>query len=141
MVLNTTEEVVSALDIVKKTGCKFAIRTSGHNPNVGFSSVDDSGVVLDLRGLNSKTLDSENVLHAGGGSVWGDIYPFLEEHGRSPIGGRESQVGLGGFLTGGTLVAHHHHRTQRMTILTGISSPSQAAIPLSPASMELAQTV
>ncbi|KAL1862680.1 hypothetical protein Daus18300_008478 [Diaporthe australafricana] len=101
VVLNNTEEVVSALEIVRKTGCKFAVRTSGHNPNVGFSSVDGSGVVLDLRGLNSKTLDGENVLHAGGGSLWGDIYPYLEEHGRSPIGGRERQVGLGGFLTGG----------------------------------------
>ncbi|KAG6366579.1 hypothetical protein INS49_000757 [Diaporthe citri] len=101
VVLSTTREVVSALAVVRKTGCKFAIRTSGHNPNVGFSSVDGSGVVLDLRGLKGRTLGDNNVLHAGGGCVWGDIYPFLEEHGRSPIGGRETQVGLGGFLTGG----------------------------------------
>lgn len=105
--LSTTQEVVSALAIVKKAGCKFAIRTSGHNPNIGFSSVDGSGIVLDLRGLNSKTLDDDNILHAGSGFVWGDIYPFLEEHGRSPIGGREVQVGLGGFLTGGEFVPHH----------------------------------
>lgn len=108
--LSTTQEVASALAIVKKTGSKFAIRTSGHNPNVGFSSVDGSGVVLDLRGLNSKTLDGDNVLHAGGGCVWGDIYPFLEEHGRSPIGGREVQVGMGGFLTGGAYSNHEQPR-------------------------------
>jgi hypothetical protein len=40
------------------------------------------------------------------------IYPFLEEHGRSPIGGRETQVGFGGFLTGGALVTHHHRLLQ-----------------------------
>lgn len=106
--LSTTQEVVAALAIVKKTGCKFAIRTSGHNPNVGFSSVDGGGVVLDLRGLNGRTLDGDNILHAGGGCVWGDIYPFLEERGRSPIGGRETQVGLGGFLTGGEFVPHYY---------------------------------
>lgn len=107
VVLNNTEEVVSALGIVRKTGCKFATRTSGHSPNVGFNSADWSGIVLDLRGLNSKTLDSENVLHAGGGSIWDDIYRYLEEHERSPIGGRERQVGLGGFLTGGRPATHH----------------------------------
>lgn len=112
--LNTTQEVASALAIVRKTGSKFAIRTSGHNPNVGFSSVDGSGVVLDLRGLNSKALDGDNILHAGGGCVWGDIYPFLEEHGRSPIGGREVQVGLGGFLTGG---AYSYHEQPRCVVI------------------------
>ncbi|KAK2598780.1 hypothetical protein N8I77_012167 [Diaporthe amygdali] len=101
VVLNDAHEVATALAIIKKTGCQFSIRTSGHNPNAGFSSVDGSGVVLDLRGLNEKTLGSDGVLHAAGGCIWGDIYPFLEEHGRSPIGGRERQVGLGGFLTGG----------------------------------------
>ncbi|KAI1858520.1 uncharacterized protein JN550_012567 [Neoarthrinium moseri] len=99
--LNSAGEVASALAIIKKTGCKFAIRSSGHNPNVGFSSVDDSGVVFDLRGLNEKTLDSDGVLHAGPGNTWGEVYQYLQGKGLSPTGGREVQVGLGGFLTGG----------------------------------------
>jgi FAD/FMN-containing dehydrogenase len=101
VVLNSAEEVKSALKIVKKTGCKFAMRTSGHNPNVGFSSVDESRVVFDLRGLNAKSLDADGVLHAGAGNRWGVIYQYLQEKGLSLIGSRDVQVGLGGFLTGG----------------------------------------
>ncbi|ROV99464.1 hypothetical protein VMCG_06301 [Cytospora schulzeri] len=102
VVLNNASEVASALAIIKKAGCKFAIRTSGHNPNVGFSSVDGSGVVLDLSGLDEKSLGSDDsVLHAGPGNRWGPVYTFLQEQGLSPVGGREVQVGLGGFLTGG----------------------------------------
>ncbi|KAK7737297.1 hypothetical protein SLS53_006600 [Cytospora paraplurivora] len=102
VVLNNAQEVASALSTIKKAGAKFAIRTSGHNPNVGFSSVDGSGVVLDLSGLADKSLSSDGtVLHAGPGNRWGAVYEFLQQSGLSPIGGRDAQVGLGGFLTGG----------------------------------------
>lgn len=108
VVLNSASEVASALAIIKKAGCKFAIRTNGHKPNVGFSSVDGNGVVLDLSGLAEKSLDNDGgVLHAGPGNRWGPVYTFLQEYGLSPIGGREVQVGLGGFLTGGGYPAFH----------------------------------
>ena len=73
---------------------------------MGFSIVDGTGVVFDLRGLNERSLDSNGVLHAGPGNRWGTIYQFLQEHDLSPIGGREVQVGLGGFLTGGNFFSH-----------------------------------
>jgi FAD/FMN-containing dehydrogenase len=44
--LSSAQEVAQALAIVQKTGSKFVIRTSGHNPNVGFSSVDEAGLFL-----------------------------------------------------------------------------------------------
>jgi FAD/FMN-containing dehydrogenase len=47
------------------------------------------------------SLDSDGILHAGPGNRWGSVYKYLQEQGLSPIGGREVQVGLGGFLTGG----------------------------------------
>lgn len=105
MVLNSAEDVSSALTTVRQAGCKFAVRTSGHNPNVGFSSVDGTGVVLDLSGLTRMSLDGEaGVLRAGPGNRWGPVYSLLQEHGLSPVGGRDVQVGLGGFLTGGPSV-------------------------------------
>ena len=46
--LSNVQELTVALEIVKKTGSKFAIRTTGHNPNVGLSSADQTAIVLDI---------------------------------------------------------------------------------------------
>jgi FAD/FMN-containing dehydrogenase len=100
--LNNAQEVAQALAIVQKTGSKFVIRTSGHNPNVDFSSVDKTGVVLDLRALNSKVLEND-VMQAGAGNNWGEVYTYLEKNELSAIGGREQGVGLAGFLLGGMI--------------------------------------
>ncbi|KAI1245349.1 hypothetical protein MGN70_012239 [Eutypa lata] len=101
----TAQEVAEALTIIKKTGSKFAIRTSGHTPNPGFSSVDETGVVIDLRRLNAISLDENNLLRAGSGSTWGQVYPFLEGKQLSATGGRDPAVGVAGFLLGGGLPA------------------------------------
>ncbi|KAF4462413.1 Bifunctional solanapyrone synthase [Fusarium albosuccineum] len=102
---DTASEVAEALKIVKGTGCKFAIRTSGHNPNLGFSSIDQTGVVLDLRRLNSKELVQENIARLGAGNTWGEVYEWLEKQELSVIGGRDPTVGLAGFLLGGGMGA------------------------------------
>ncbi|KAE8363096.1 6-hydroxy-D-nicotine oxidase [Aspergillus caelatus] len=103
--LSNIQELSEALAIVKKTGTKFAIRTTGHNPNAGFSSADESAIVLDIRQLQSKELTSEGVARFGSGNTWGEVYAWLEEQNLSAIGGRGQQVGLGGFLLGGGMGA------------------------------------
>lgn len=100
--LSTAQEVGEALAIVKKAGCKFAVRSTGHNPNVGFSSADETGVVLDIRRLQAKDLGEDGVAHVGAGNTWGEVYAWLEEQKLSAIGGRDRQVGLSGFLLGGS---------------------------------------
>lgn len=100
----TAQEVAEALTIIKKTGSKFAIRTSGHTPNPGFSSVDETGVVIDLRRLDAISLDENNLLRAGSGSTWGQVYPFLEGKQLSATGGRDPAVGVAGFLLGGVFL-------------------------------------
>ncbi|KAI1392342.1 uncharacterized protein F4822DRAFT_441357 [Hypoxylon trugodes] len=103
---SSAQEVAEILAVIVKTGSKFAIRTGGHNPNSGFSSVDGAGIVIDLRQLNSLSLDKEKgALHVGAGSSWGDVYSYLEDNGLSAIGGRDTLVGLAGFLLGGGLPA------------------------------------
>lgn len=105
--LNSAEEVAKAISIVRSTGSKFAIRSAGHNANPGFSSVGSSeaGVVLDLHGLNSKTLDKKtNIVRMGSGNIWSETFTWLEENGLSAIGAREGQVELSGFLLGGMLI-------------------------------------
>jgi FAD/FMN-containing dehydrogenase len=99
--LRSTAEVAAALTVIRKYHVKYAVRSGGHNPNAGFGSIDGSGVLLDLHGLDTLQLDKDGILHAGPGNTWGEVYDFLDPHGLSAIGGRHYTVGLPGFLLGG----------------------------------------
>lgn len=99
--LASVADVSRALAIVTQTQSPFAVRSTGHNPNPGFSSVGESGVVLDIRPLQSKSLDEDGTARCGAGCTWGEVYSWLEEQKRSAIGGRDPNVGLAGFLLGG----------------------------------------
>ncbi|KAK8137284.1 6-hydroxy-D-nicotine oxidase [Apiospora sp. TS-2023a] len=105
----STAEVAAVLATLKKTNTKFAVRSTGHHPTANFSSVGESGVVIDLRDINFLALDEGGdgslILRAGGGSTWGNVYTFLEERGRSIVGARNFGVGLGGFTLGGGMSA------------------------------------
>lgn len=95
--------MAETIKAVKQTGSKFAIRGGGHNPNPGFSSSDDSGIVINLQGLKTLHLDADGVLQVGAGNKWGDVYSYLEERELTVIGGRHKDVGVSGYLLGGTL--------------------------------------
>ncbi|KAK8054743.1 FAD-binding domain-containing protein [Apiospora phragmitis] len=74
-------EVAAVLATSKKANTKFAVRSTGHHPNADFSSVDQSGGVIDLRDIKSLSLDEDMdgkfILRAGGGSTLTDVYIFL----------------------------------------------------------------
>lgn len=106
--LSNAQELTEALGIIKNTGSKFAIRTTGHNPNVGLSSADQTAIVLDIRQFQSKDLSSDGVARVGSGCTWGEVYAWLEEQKLSAVGGRDQQVGIGGFLLGG--IVYHSGR-------------------------------
>ncbi|KAJ4174197.1 hypothetical protein NW754_004612 [Fusarium falciforme] len=95
--LSSAEEVPQSLQTIQQHKCRFAVRTTGHNPNLGFSSTDETGIVLDLCQLKSKELIQ--------GNTWGEVYSSLEDHQLSAVGGRDQQVGLPGLLLGGGLGA------------------------------------
>lgn len=97
----SAEEVAQSLQTIQQHKCRFAVRTTGHNPNLGFSSTDETGIVLDLCLLKSKELIQGNVARVGPGNTWGEVYSWLEDHQLSAVGGRDQQVGLPGFLLGG----------------------------------------
>ncbi|KAL2834783.1 6-hydroxy-D-nicotine oxidase [Aspergillus pseudoustus] len=99
-------EVATALSIIKQTGIKFVVRSTGHNPNPGFSSIGPDGVVLDVGKLQSSELVDDNngnnkIAQIGAGNRWGAVYDWLEEQGLSVIGGRDPGVGMGLLLGGG----------------------------------------
>ncbi|KAI0454666.1 FAD-binding domain-containing protein [Xylaria acuta] len=98
-----TAEVAMAVRVIKVSGIRFAVRSGGHNPNTRFASVDGTGVLLDLKSLDSIALGRDDVLRVGPGQTWERIYHVVQQKGRSVIGGRHGSVGVAGLLLGGGL--------------------------------------
>jgi hypothetical protein len=66
----------------------FAVKSGGHNPNAGFSSVD-GGILISFQNLNDTTLSpDQNTAVVGPGSQWKDVVGALEPHGLTVVGGR-----------------------------------------------------
>ena len=97
-------EVSKAILIVSFIGSQFSVRSGGRNANVGFSSVGEEGILIDLARLNEVTLSSDGTLAGiGPGNRWGRVYDILGASGKTAVGGRANDVGVGGFLLGGGL--------------------------------------
>lgn len=60
------------------------------------------GVTIDMKQLNDLQL-SEDLATAfvGAGNRWGGVYNFLDPLNLTVVGGRDTQVGVGGLLLGG----------------------------------------
>ncbi|RAK73801.1 FAD-binding oxidoreductase [Aspergillus fijiensis CBS 313.89] len=109
----TVAELTQALAILKHTHARFALRSTGHNPNAGFSSADGSALVLDLSRFREMELTAEGAARVGAGCTWGEVgiaggmgaFPNL--YGTGADGVRSFQV----LLADGRLVnanAHEH---------------------------------
>ncbi|KAH8199172.1 hypothetical protein TruAng_006641 [Truncatella angustata] len=94
--------VQRVMKIISRTSSKFAIRSGGHNPNRGWGSIDGDGILVDLSLLNQMHigLDARTV-RIGLGLRWIDVYKKLDGTGRTVLGGRTPDVGVGGLLLGG----------------------------------------
>ena len=94
--LNSVQELTKALAIIRRTGTKFAVRTTGYNSNIGFSGTSDTAIVLNIKQLKSKELlADQNIAQLRSGNTRDKIYTWLEEQGLSAIGCREPQVETG----------------------------------------------
>lgn len=81
---------------------KFAIRSGGHSPNPGWSSVGDAGILIDLQRLNQISLsEDKKVASLGPGGRWGEVIDTLDAQGATIVGGRSPIVGVGGLILGG----------------------------------------
>ena len=85
-------------------GGLFAIRGGGHSPLPGSASIK-KGVLIDLSQF-CQVLVSEDrsSVTFGGGAKWKNVTKLLDGEGLAVVGGRNSDVGVGGLTLGGRVV-------------------------------------
>lgn len=99
----SAQDVAKALGVITKHKVKFAVRSGGHSPNPGWSSIAELGILIDMSGVNKVSLDAEGkVASVGPGAYWGDVSSALAPRGATVVGARAPYVGVGGLLLGGT---------------------------------------
>jgi len=101
---SSSEEVSFVLQTLIDTGCHFAIKGGGHDRAPGSSNAD-SGVTIDLVRLDQVEISKDRKgVKIGAGLRWGEAYLALEKEGLMVVGGRVSDVGVGGLTLGGELI-------------------------------------
>ncbi|MDO1511088.1 FAD-binding oxidoreductase [Maribacter confluentis] len=99
MCTNSTE-VQTALNFARNNNLLVAIRGGGHNG--GGLGLCDDGMVIDLSGLKSITVNTENkTVKVGGGCIWNEVDNATHEHGLAIPSGMVSSTGVGGLTLGG----------------------------------------
>jgi FAD/FMN-containing dehydrogenase len=96
----TPRDVADALALARRDGLAVAVRAGGHS--VAGMSVNDGGMVIDVRPMKQITVDpTARTVKAGAGVTWAEFDAATEEHGLATTGGRVSSTGITGFTLGG----------------------------------------
>ncbi|KAI2469007.1 FAD-binding domain-containing protein [Annulohypoxylon bovei var. microspora] len=97
------EEVSAIVKILNNNTENFAIKSGGHNPNNGWSSVQ-GGPLISTQKIKQVILDSETgVARVGPGQRLDSISAELQGTGWTFVGGRIGNTGVGGLVLGGGL--------------------------------------
>jgi FAD/FMN-containing dehydrogenase len=95
-------DVARAVRFARDQGLPATIRGGGHG--VGGHAVSDGGLVIDLSGLTSVTVDPQaGTATAAGGATWEDFDAAAARHGLATTGGQISTTGVAGLALGGGL--------------------------------------
>ncbi|KGO64138.1 FAD linked oxidase, N-terminal [Penicillium italicum] len=99
-------DISTAVKVINFFQVKFAVRSGGHSPNPGWSSVGSQGILLDFSRLNSFSPSADRqVASVGPGLRWGEVTKALDAEKAVVVGGRLPTVGVGGLILGG---GYHH---------------------------------
>ncbi|EMD58371.1 hypothetical protein GGP41_007732 [Bipolaris sorokiniana] len=99
----TVEEVSTVMKVLANTTEPFAIKSGGHNPNNGWSSVA-GGPLISMDRLDQAILDSSTgIVDVGPGNRLDSISAKLQGSGWTFVGGRIGNTGVGGLVLGGGL--------------------------------------
>jgi FAD/FMN-containing dehydrogenase len=85
----TAEEVSSAIKILNKyNDVPFAVKSGGHDPNPGHSSIKD-GILIALSKMTFVSYDKKsNTAQFGPGGHWNTLIKPLDKQGVTVVGGR-----------------------------------------------------
>ncbi|KAI1378485.1 FAD-binding domain-containing protein [Hypoxylon crocopeplum] len=97
------EEVAAIVRVLNNNTENFAIKSGGHNPNNGWSSVQ-GGPLISTQKLKQVILDEETgIARVGPGQRLDSISAELQGTGWTFVGGRIGNTGVGGLVLGGGL--------------------------------------
>ncbi|KAI1413414.1 Glucooligosaccharide oxidase [Hypoxylon sp. FL1857] len=107
----SASDVAKAIKILSFFKVKFAVRSGGHSPNPGWSSVGQDGILLDLQKPNQISLASDKTFCSlGPGARWGDVVATLGAQNATVVAARHPHTGL--TLGGG----YHYVSTEYGTV-------------------------
>ncbi len=96
----TAEDAASAISYARDHGLAISVRGGGHG--VTGAALAQDGLVIDLRRMNSVTVDPQaRAAVVGGGATISHLDRGTEPFGLAVTGGRASTTGVGGFTLGG----------------------------------------
>ena len=94
------DDIAACVRWTRDTGTELAVRAGGHS--VAGMSLNDGGLVIDVRGLKEISVDPEaRVARAGAGLTWAEFDAATQAHGLATTGGRVSTTGVAGLTLGG----------------------------------------
>ncbi|KAL4873646.1 hypothetical protein BDV12DRAFT_207486 [Aspergillus spectabilis] len=101
---NADQVSVAVKQLNQHPEVEFALKSGGHNFNVGFSSTDGGVLISFNENLSStiRSVDGES-FEVGTGGRWGDVYEETSKTNQVVVGGRLANIGVGGFILGGGL--------------------------------------
>jgi FAD/FMN-containing dehydrogenase len=98
----STDDVVAALELARRTGLEISIRGGGHN--VAGRAVTDGGLMIDLAEMKGISVDPErSTVTARGGVLWSELNDATARYGLAVTGGVVSTTGIAGLTLGGGL--------------------------------------
>lgn len=98
---DSANDVSTALLILKAQQCQFAVKSGGHASFAGASNIDGA-VAIDLVNLDTFEISEDRQeVSVGTGLRWGQVYLQLDAVNLAVIGGRNSEIGVGGLTLGG----------------------------------------
>ncbi|KII84753.1 hypothetical protein PLICRDRAFT_57276 [Plicaturopsis crispa FD-325 SS-3] len=98
----SASHVQTAMGAIYAAGSRYAVQAGSHTAMVGWNSVDDAVLILfsQMKGVSYNA--TSDTITVDPGVHWGDAVAQLEPLGVAPVGGRQSDVGTGFLLGGGS---------------------------------------